>query len=134
MRTSCNIMEDVFLHEIYLYNQRYYNTFYRSPIEYMAGIKPNIAHLLMFGSLIASKIPKKKKGKLDNAVYNDIFLGFGATGYKIKYMDTNSGVEKLSKQAAFDEAHYGRDSRSPVPYLLFNIWANPSLGEIEIIK
>ena len=87
----------------------------------MTGRPPDLAHLRIFGSRIESKCAGKRRHKLDRHAYTGIFLGFGATDKLVKYIDTNSGREKLAKHVIFDEAHYTSDVRPPGPQFLYDI-------------
>ena len=69
-------------------------------------MKPDLAHLKVFGSRVCVKCSRDRSGKLDRNDFTSIFLGFTATDHNILYLDLESGLVKPSHHAQFDEAWY----------------------------
>jgi len=54
-----------------------------TPIEAWSGIKPNVQHLKVFGSITYAHVPKATRSKLDDKAMKTIFIGYKHEGYKL---------------------------------------------------
>ena len=82
-------------------------------------MKPDLAHLKVFGSRVCVKRSGDRSGKLDRNDFTGIFLGFTATDHNILYLDLESGLVKRSHHAQFNEAWYLQPVRPPAAQLLY---------------
>lgn len=114
------------VHAAYLHNRRVHRVTKKTPFEAWTGRKPNLRRLKMFGSRVCVKQTGKRRAKLDKHHFTGIFLGYSATDQNIKYMDLDTGIEKTTHHAVFDEAWYLQSSRPPAAQLLYD------LGLVEV--
>ena len=77
-----------------------------TPIEAWSGVKPNVTHLRVFGSLCFSHIPKDERKKLDFKAQEAIFLGYGleTKGYRLYNLTTQKVF--FSRDVIFDEMKF----------------------------
>ena len=87
-----------------------------TPLEAWSGVKPNVTHLRVFGSLCYSHIPKDERKKLDSKAQEAIFLGYGleTKGYRLY----NPITQKVyfSRDVIFDEMNFPRKREDPEEY------------------
>jgi hypothetical protein len=76
----------------------------KTPIEAWSGVKPDISHLRVFGSVCYAHIPKEKRQKLDDKSERCILLGFseGTKGYRLYNLEQKKII--ASRDVIFDEA------------------------------
>jgi hypothetical protein len=94
------------LHSVYLHNRLVHTTTKITPFEAYYGLRPDLSHLMVFGSRVCVKISGIHCGKLDCPDFKGIFLGYTATDQNIVYLDLDTGVVKRSHHAQFDKAWY----------------------------
>ncbi|OMO58967.1 Integrase, catalytic core [Corchorus capsularis] len=75
----------------------------KTPYEAWFGQKPNVTHLRIFGSVCYARIPKAKRGKLDEKAEVGVFVGYNtrSKGYKI-FNPATSNVY-VNRDVNFDE-------------------------------
>ena len=72
-----------------------------TPIEAWSGIKPNVQHLKVFGSITYSHVPKTARSKLDDKAVKTIFIGYKNGGYKLYNPMTKKVI--ISRDVTFAE-------------------------------
>ncbi len=77
---------------------------WKTPFKGYYSIKPDLAHLKMFGSRVCVKRSGVRRSKLDKHDFKGIFLGYSTTDHNVIYLDLVSGIVKQSHHARFDEA------------------------------
>ena len=59
----------------------------QTPFKKWSGIKPNLSHLKIFGSIAYSYVPSERRDKLEDRATKQIFVGyddhFGKKGYRL---------------------------------------------------
>jgi hypothetical protein len=70
------------LHSVYLANCLVHTVTKKTPFEAFYGIKPDLAHLKLFGSRVCVKRSGIRRGKLDKHDFKGIFLEYTATDQK----------------------------------------------------
>ena len=55
----------------------------KTPFEMWFGRKPNLANLVIFGSLAFAHVPKEKRRKLDPRSSKCVFVGYASNGYRL---------------------------------------------------
>ena len=105
---------DALLHCVYVKNRLPHSAFkfHSTPYTQLTGVKPNLAHLIVFGSRITVRKPGKRIGKISTHHYNGIFLRYAKIISNVVYIDTISKRIKTATHAVFDEAHYSQKNRS----------------------
>ena len=124
-------------HSVYLANRLVHTITKKTPFEAFYGIKPDIAHLKLFGSRVCVKRSGIRRAKLDKHDFKGIFLGYTATDQNIVYLDLDSGLVKRSHHAQFDEAWFLQDSRPPAAQLLYDLGMEPdgnSYSETDVVE
>jgi hypothetical protein len=124
------------LHSVYLANHLVHTVTKKTPFEAFYIMKPDIAHLKLFGSRVCVKRSGICCGKLDKHNFKGIFLGYTATDQNIVYLDLDSGLVKQSHHAQFDKAWFLQDSSSPAAQLLYNLGMEPdgkTYSETDVI-
>ena len=109
------------LHSVYLHNRLVHSETKVTPFEQYYGMKPDLAHLKVFGSRVCVKCSSDRSGKLDCNDFTRIFLGFTATDHNILYLDLETGLVKRSHHAQFDEAWYLQPVFPPAAQLLYDL-------------
>jgi hypothetical protein len=109
------------LHSVYLHNRLVHSETKVTPFERYFGMKPDLAHLKVFGLRVCVKRSGDRSGKLDCNDFTGIFLGFTATDHNILYLDLESGLVKRSHHAQFDEAWYLQPNCAPAAQLLYDL-------------
>jgi hypothetical protein len=108
----------------------------KTPFKAFYSMKPDIAHLKLFGSRVCIKRSGIRCGKLDKHNFKGIFLGYTATNQNIVYLDLDSGLVKQNHHAQFDEAWFLQDSLPPAAQLLYNLGIEPdgkTYSEMDVI-
>lgn len=73
-----------------------------TPEEAWTGVKPNVKHLKIFGSVCYKHIPDQLRRKLDDKAEPLIFVGYNLTeGYKL--YNPTSGTTCISRDVIVDE-------------------------------
>ena len=72
-----------------------------TPIEAWSGIKPNVQHLKVFGSITYAHVPKTARSKLDDKAVKTIFIGYKNGGYKLYNPMTKKVI--ISHDVTFSE-------------------------------
>lgn len=74
-----------------------------TPQEAWSGMKPNISHLRVFGSIAYVHVPNEKRSKLDSKSEKYVFVGYDSSskGYKLYNPITQKIV--ISRDVEFDE-------------------------------
>lgn len=62
-----------------------------------------------------------RRAKLDQNDFTGIFIGFTATNHNIGYIDSTSGIVKLSPHAVFDECWFHQSWQPPAAQLLYDL-------------
>ncbi len=114
------------LHLVYLHNPLVHTATKRTPFKAYYGIRPDLAHLKLFGSWVCVKVSGIRHGKLGRHDLKGIILGYTATDQNIVYLDLNTSVVKQNHHAQFDEVWYLQSSRPPVAQLLYDIGIEPN--------
>jgi hypothetical protein len=94
------------LHSVYLANYLVHTVTKKTPFKAFYGMKPDIAHLKLFGSRVCVKRSGIPRGKLDKHDFKIVFLGYTAMDHNIVYLDLGLGLMKWSHHAHFDEAWF----------------------------
>mmetsp|Transcript_27281 Transcript_27281/g.38577 ORF Transcript_27281/g.38577 Transcript_27281/m.38577 type:complete len:182 (-) Transcript_27281:970-1515(-) len=108
-------------HAIYVKNRLYHRSIDNVPHTEFFNRKVNLSHLRTFGASITSHNPGKRRAKLDNHMYDDIYLGHTVTAFIIKYYNVHTGRFKESDNFTFDEAHFHSPKKSLGPALLYQL-------------
>ena len=77
-----------------------------TPIQAWTGLKPNVTHLRVFGSLCFSHIPKDERKKLDPKAQEAIFLGYGQETKGYRLYNPISRKVFFSRDVIFDETKF----------------------------
>jgi hypothetical protein len=88
-------------------------------------MKPDIAHLKLFGSWVCIKQSGIRRGKLNKHDFKGVFLGYIATDHNIVYLDLDSGLVKRNRHAQFGKAWSLQDSCPPAAQLLYDLGMEP---------
>ena len=77
-----------------------------TPFEHLAGTKPDITHLKVFGCVSNVHVPNSKRRKLDAKARKAIFVGYppGVKGYKLYDLEKKSFV--VSRDVTFFEQNF----------------------------
>jgi hypothetical protein len=105
---------------VYFNNRLYHNAFYMTPYEAWTGVKPALAHIHTFGSLVTARKPGKRPVKADRHTDHGVLLGYGATTKHIRYFDQTMNREKLSTHHTID-AHYSKTRHPPGPQIIMDM-------------
>lgn len=78
----------------------------KTPIEAWSEVKPSARHLKIFDSVCYAHIPSVKRGKLDQKVQLEIFLGYVvmSKGYRVFNLSTQKIT--VSRNVIVDENTY----------------------------
>ena len=91
-------------HAVYLKNRLPHSALKKTSFEAMNGSKPNLSHLRVFGSKVTVQT-SERNAKLDQNNKPALFMTFTATDKNVCVVDVETGREKISRHAVFDEAH-----------------------------
>jgi len=126
---------DAMLHAVYLKNRLPHNGLPNNmtPFEAWTGTKPDLSHLKVFGSLVYSKKPGIRRGKLDTSLISKgILLGFTPTKRNAIYYDLATKETKSTRHFVIDEAHYSsKTTKPPFANDLLNTHASLELSSKE---
>lgn len=75
----------------------------KTPQECWTGIKPNVDHFKVFGSVGYAHIPSQKRVKLDDKGQKCIFLGVSESSKAFKMFDPVTNKIIVSRDVVFDE-------------------------------
>eukprot|EP00934_Nitzschia_sp_Nitz4_P003732 Nitzschia sp. Nitz4//scaffold38_size140716//78423//80572//NITZ4_003148-RA/size140716-snap-gene-0.165-mRNA-1//-1//CDS//3329550081//3722//frame0 len=100
---------DALQHATWLYNRTYHSRIKCTPYEAYTGRQPLLDNLLTFGSRMTPRKTGKRPTTLDPHAYHGIFLGYTTTTNNLRYWDTKSQQEKITRHTAKDELHFGND-------------------------
>mmetsp|Transcript_12630 Transcript_12630/g.36754 ORF Transcript_12630/g.36754 Transcript_12630/m.36754 type:complete len:1246 (+) Transcript_12630:2039-5776(+) len=115
----------------YIKNRLWHASIKRTPFEEHHGVPPDVSHLRVFGSKITARIPGAPLAKLDDHVYDGVFLGFGATSSLAVYYDIHTGRIKTAGNFRIDEAHFHSSKRPPGAQFLFELGLQDSLPTFD---
>jgi hypothetical protein len=74
-----------------------------TPHQIWYGVKPNVSHLRIFGSIAFIHIPKADRRKLDSKSLKCYFVGYALTQKAYRFWDLNQRKIKISRDVIFDE-------------------------------
>ena len=75
----------------------------KTPQEAWGGIKPNISHLRVFGSVCYAHVPDEKWTKLDDKSEKFVFIGYDSRSKGYKLYNPSNGKIIISRDVEFDE-------------------------------
>jgi transposase InsO family protein len=86
----------------------------KTPLEVFSGVKPDVSHLRVFGSVAYAHLPKERRTKLDDKAVRGLMVGYATAtkGYRI-LMPDNSVI--TSRDVVFNE---GKGDDSGLPHVL----------------
>lgn len=89
----------------YILNRVYSSTALeeKTPYEMWNGKKPNLAHVLIFGSTVYSHVPKKERGKFDPTGRKCVLVGYCETQKAFRLWDPSARKVRISRDVLFDE-------------------------------
>ena len=75
----------------------------KTPQEAWSGLKPNISHLKVFGSIAYAHVPEQRRTKLDDRSTKYIFIGYDSRAKAYKLFDPLSKKIHVSRDVEFKE-------------------------------
>ena len=109
------------VHSVYIKNWLWHSALRRTLIETLTGAPPDLSHLRVFGSKVRACKPGQPRAKVNDHVYDGVFLGFRGTSSTIVYYDVRTGTVKTPVSFLIDEAHYSSSCCSPGLPLLYKL-------------
>lgn len=84
----------------------------KTPLEMWSGKKPNLSHMIIFGTEVMTQIPKEKRKKWDRKSKKLIFIGYceSTKGYRLTDPETNRIIKSrdvvfLENKQKFDKIY-----------------------------
>lgn len=75
----------------------------KTPYEFWTGSKPDLSHLITFGSQAFIYVPKEKRSKLDKKTKEGIMMGYSETSKGYRILDRETDKIVISRTIKFNE-------------------------------
>ena len=74
-----------------------------TPQEAWSGLKPNVSHLRVFGSIAYVQVPEQERSKLDDRSQKVVFISYKENSKGYKFFNPSNNKVIISRDVEFEE-------------------------------